>query len=94
MARSSPLRPFDRLVRFTAPLPIVSPPSTPLSIRSKPVNLADRTLTQARGYLGAPYGRGGSLQTAHSTDCSGFVQFIDIKSNIDLPRSSSEQARA
>jgi len=53
----------------------------------------DRTLTQARDYLGAPYRRGGSLQTSHSSDCSGFVQFIYKKANIDLPRSSSEQAR-
>ena len=53
----------------------------------------DRTLTQARDYLGAPYRRGSSLQTSHSSDCSGFVQFIYKKADIDLPRSSSEQAR-
>ena len=93
MALLSPLRLFDRPPRFTLPLPIVSSPSAPLSIRSKPDNLADRTLTQARGYLGSPYRRGGSLQSGPSTDCSGFVQFIYKKSNIDLPRSSSEQAR-
>jgi hypothetical protein len=94
MALLSPLRLFEHPPRFTSPLTIVSPPSAPLSIPSKPDNLADRTLTQARGYLGSPYRRGGSLQSGHSTDCSGFVQFIYKKSNIDLPRSSSEQARA
>ena len=94
MARPSPLRPFDRPVRFTSPLPIVSPPSAPLFGHFKPDNLADRTLTQARGYLGSAYRRGGSLQSGPSTDCSGFVQFIYKKANIDLPRSSSEQARA
>jgi cell wall-associated NlpC family hydrolase len=89
----SPPRPFDGLPRFTLPLKIVSPPLTPRSIRSEPDNLTDRTLTQARYYLGTPYRRGGSLRTGHTTDCSGFVQFIYKKSNIDLPRSSREQAR-
>ena len=93
MASLSPLRPFDRLPRFTSPLNIVSPPAAQLSIRSEPDNLTDRILTQARDYLGAPYRRGGSLQTGHTTDCSGFVQFIYKKANIDLPRSSPEQAR-
>ena len=93
MASLRPLRPFDRLPRFTSPLTGVSPPSTPRSLRSEPASLRDRTLTQARDYLGASYRRGGSLQTSHSTDCSGFVQFIYKKANIDLPRSSSEQAR-
>jgi len=93
MASLSPLRPFDRLPRFTSPLPIDSPPSAPLSIRFVPDNLTDRILTQARSYLGTSYRRGGSLQTGHTTDCSGFVQFIYKKSNIDLPRSSPEQAR-
>ena len=92
MAPLSPLRPFDRLPRFNPPLNIVSPPAAQLSIRSEPDNLTDRTLTQARDYLGTPYRRGGSLQTGHTTDCSGFVQFIYKKANIDLPRSSREQA--
>jgi len=89
----SPPRPYDRLPRFTLPLKIVSSPAAQLSIRAEPDNLTDRTLTQVRNYLGTPYRRGGSLQTGHATDCSGFVQFIYKKSNIDLPRSSREQAR-
>ena len=93
MASLHPLRPVDRLPSFTSPLPIVSPPSAPIAIRSKPDNLADRTLTQARSYLGTPYRRGGSLTAGNSSDCSGFVQFIYKKANIDLPRSSPEQAR-
>jgi cell wall-associated NlpC family hydrolase len=93
MASLRPLRPFDRLPRFTSPFTGVSPASTPRSIRSAPSNLMDRTLTQARDYLGAPYRRGGSLQTGRSTDCSGFARFIYRKVDIDLPRSSSEQAR-
>ena len=63
MASLSPLRPFDRLPRLPSPLPIVSPPSAQPAIRSEPANLTDRTLTRARHYLGAPYRRGGSLQT-------------------------------
>jgi len=42
MAPLSPLRPFDRLPRFTSPLNIVSPPSAQLSIRFEPDNLTDR----------------------------------------------------
>jgi hypothetical protein len=63
MASLNPLRPVDRLPRFTPPLPLVSSPSAPPVSRSKPDNLTDRTLTQARGYLGTPYRRGGSLQS-------------------------------
>lgn len=71
----------------------VSRPSTPQSNRSASNNSADRILAQAYNYLGYPYRRGSSLETSNATDCSGFVQFIYQKSNIDLPRSSSEQAR-
>jgi hypothetical protein len=89
----SPPRPFDRLPRFTLPLRIISPPAAQFSLRSEPETLIKRILTQARHYIGAPYRRGGSLQTSHATDCSGFVQFIYKKADIDLPRSSREQAR-
>jgi len=41
MAPLSPLRPFDRLRRFTSPLNIVSPPSAQLAIRFEPDNLTD-----------------------------------------------------
>ncbi len=93
MASLNSQRPFDPLRRFTPPLTSVSPPSAQPSVRSEPGNLTDRVLTQARHYIGAPYRRGGSLKTGRTTDCSGFVQFICKKANIDLPRSSSEQAR-
>lgn len=93
MAFLNPLRPYDRLPRVSSLLDSVSPPSAHLSIRPEPDNLTNRTLTQARYYLGTPYRRGGSLQTGHTTDCSGFVQFIYKKADIDLPRSSPEQAR-
>ncbi len=93
MVSPGPPSPFHPLPVLTSPLTGVSPPSTPRAIRSEPANLMDRTLTQARDYLGAPYRRGSSLQTSHSSDCSGFVQFIYKKADIDLPRSSSEQAR-
>lgn len=93
MASLNPQRPFDPLRRFTPPLTSLSPPSAQLSIRSEPDHLTDRILTQASYYLDTPYRRGGSLKTGRTTDCSGFVQFIFKKANIDLPRSSREQAR-
>ena len=42
IAPLSPLKPFDRLRRFTSPLNIVSPPSAQLSSRFEPDNLTDR----------------------------------------------------
>lgn len=83
-----------RLPHSTSPPNRVSPPATPPSNRSAPNNVTDRILTQARSYLGTPYRSGSSLETGRTTDCSGFVQFIYQKSNIDLPRSSPEQAQA
>ncbi|MHB8067178.1 MAG: C40 family peptidase [Desulfobaccales bacterium] len=82
------------LPRATSPSRMVPRPATPPANRSAPNNVTDRIVTQARNYLGTPYRSGGSLETSRSTDCSGFVQFIYQKSNIDLPRSSSEQAQA
>lgn len=93
MAPRSLRGPLACLPRSTSPPKNVPPPSTPPASRSAPNNLPDRIVNQARSYLGSPYSRGGSLQTGRSTDCSGFVQFIYQKSNIDLPRSSSEQAQ-
>ena len=65
MASLNPLRPVDRLPRFTSPLPIVSSPSAQPASRSKPDNLTDRTLPQAGYYLGTPYRRGGSFQSKY-----------------------------
>jgi len=79
--------------RFTSPLNNLSPLATRLYNRSEPGNLPDRVLAQAHGHLYTPYCRGGSLQRGHATDCSGFVQYIYQKANIDLPRSSPEQAQ-
>jgi hypothetical protein len=72
------------------PLPLLTPASLP---PGAPGNPSDRLLSRACNYLKTPYRRGGSLQTGRATDCSGFVQYIYKKSNIDLPRASAEQAR-
>jgi hypothetical protein len=79
--------------RFTSQLNDLSPLATRLYNRLAPDNLPDQVLRQACGYLDTPYRRGGSLRRGHATDCSGFVQYIYQKSNIDLPRSSPEQAQ-
>lgn len=70
MASLAPLRPYDRLPGFSSPVNIVSPPSAPLSIRSEPDNLRDRTLTQARHFSvhpdtpsNSPRGQRGTFRT-------------------------------
>lgn len=68
----------------------VSPGSSKLR---EPGNLPRRVLTYASVFLDTPYRAGGSLQTGKATDCSGFVQYVYGNFHIDLPRSSSEQAR-
>ena len=70
-----------------------SPSLAPRHNQVKSNDLSDRLLTKARHYLKTPYSRGGSLQTGNATDCSGFVQYIYKKFDINLPRSSYEQAR-
>ncbi|MDD2903202.1 MAG: C40 family peptidase [Syntrophales bacterium] len=79
--------------RSTTPPSKVLLPSMQQSQRSVANKTTDRLLTRAYHYLGTPYRLGGSLETGRATDCSGFVQYIYQQANIDLPRSSSEQAR-
>jgi hypothetical protein len=81
------------LPRFASQLNYRPPFSARMDNRLEPGNLPSRVLRQACGCLSTPYRRGGSLQSGHATDCSGFVQYIYKKSNIDLPRASSEQAQ-
>lgn len=50
-------------------------------------------LAMAKQYQGAPYALGASLESSRATDCSGFVQYIYHGFQIDLPRSSREQAQ-
>lgn len=70
-----------------------TPPAAPPANGAGPNKGTERIVSQARHYLGTPYRRGGSLETGRATDCSGFVQHVYQKSNIDLPRSSSEQSQ-
>ena len=92
-------KPSDQLLEPSLPASISvldSVPLSPLSFRRydrfEPGNLPDRLVKQARRFLDTPYRRGGSLRTGRSTDCSGFVQFIYGKADIELPRASYEQA--
>jgi len=59
----------------------------------EPWNFQELILSLAKGYRGARYSRGASLNTSNATDCSGFVQFIYQGFKIELPRSSCEQAQ-
>lgn len=81
------------------PLPVsiwetndVRPLAVPRYSRFEAGRLSDRLLEQARRYLNTPYCRGASLRTGRATDCSGFVQYVYKKANIELPRASAEQA--
>jgi hypothetical protein len=58
----------------------------------EPWNFRELVLTMAKGYQGTRYSYGSSLQYGNSTDCSGFVQYIYKGFQINLPRSSAEQA--
>lgn len=59
----------------------------------EPWNFQELVLSLAKGYHGARYSRGGSLERGYATDCSGFVQYIYNGFQIKLPRSSAEQAQ-
>jgi cell wall-associated NlpC family hydrolase len=71
---------------------LLTPAAVPQK-RLEPPNLWDRVLTSARHYLHTPYRLGSSLRSGRTTDCSGFVQYVYQKCDIDLPRSSASQAR-
>jgi cell wall-associated NlpC family hydrolase len=58
----------------------------------EPWNFRELVLAMAKGYQGTPYSMGGSLSYGNATDCSGFVQYIYQGFQINLPRSSREQA--
>jgi cell wall-associated NlpC family hydrolase len=61
--------------------------------RFEPGQLRDRLMDKAQQYLQTPYRRGASLQTGKATDCSGFVQYLYKKADINLPRASAAQSR-
>ncbi len=87
----------ETLKSFPAPSIWETDDLSPLAARRfnrfDPGHLSDRLLEQASHYLNTPYRRGASLQTGRATDCSGFVQYIYKKADINLPRASSEQAQ-
>ena len=85
--------PVTSVSPFSLPLINMSPLAARPENQSESANLPKRVLTRAYSYLNTPYRRGGSLQTGRATDCSGFVQHIYRNFNIDLPRSSAQQAR-
>jgi cell wall-associated NlpC family hydrolase len=103
--KSLPLGKRFLLKPLTHPKPVVLSPHTNLQLNTdssplapqhnqlKSNDLSERLLSKARHYLKTPYRRGSSLKTGNATDCSGFVQYIYKEFDINLPRSSSEQAQ-
>ena len=86
-------KPVVLLQRFNLQLNNSSPLSARQHNQLKSNDLSDRLLTRAGYYLNTPYRWGGSLQSGYTTDCSGFVQYIYKNINVNLPRSSAEQAQ-
>jgi cell wall-associated NlpC family hydrolase len=90
----SPKKPGTPLSRLAPPATVQQVTAAERSYnRFEPWNFSDLILTQARHYRNTPYSRGASLATSSATDCSGFVQFIYKGFQINLPRSSAEQAQ-
>jgi cell wall-associated NlpC family hydrolase len=54
-----------------------------------PLDISQLVLSKVRH---ARYSWGASLENGSSTDCSGFTRYIYRRCNIDLPRTSAEQA--
>jgi cell wall-associated NlpC family hydrolase len=61
--------------------------------RAKASASAARVLATAERYLGVRYRYGGDTPLS-GFDCSGFVQYVFGRHNIDLPRNSRQQAAA
>jgi cell wall-associated NlpC family hydrolase len=78
--------------------PATSPPPTTSGTEPVPANgaggspLAESVVATALGAMGTPYTWGGS--SANGFDCSGLVQYAFGAHGFQLPRTSSEQARA
>lgn len=53
---------------------------------------AARVIPTAERYLGTPYRYGGT-SPATGFDCSGFVQYVFARNNVNLPRTSRQQAK-
>lgn len=57
------------------------------------IAIGTRVLPTARRYLGVKYRYGGTSPTA-GFDCSGFVQYVFARHDVQLPRTSRQQAGA
>ena len=72
-----------------AVVPVKSPATFVLPKRPKPMSLAQRAVTIARGQLGVPYRWGGASPAGF--DCSGLVMYAFAQVGVSLPHNAAMQ---
>lgn len=99
--RKKQLRKQRKRKKASVPAPAVKQPAKvrPSSTINKdipqhinPITMGSTIVNYANRYQGIPYKWGGNTATA-GFDCSGFTVHVFKKHNINLPRTSSEQAK-
>ena len=70
-----------------AVVPVKSPATFVLPKRPKPMSLAQRAVTIARGQLGVPYRWGGASPSGF--DCSGLVMWVYGRLGLSLPHNAA-----
>lgn len=84
--------PAPAMVRLSASTPETAPAPDPAASNSSAGSLGERIAAEARRHVGKPYSFGAAGPNAF--DCSGLTSYVYRQHGIELPRTSTEQARA